>query len=353
MTTQLAAQIIKHIESRGPISFAEFMQRALYTPQLGYYMRPQLPFGAGGDFTTAPETSPLLARCLANRYLSVREQVGDTVLEVGAGSGALAVAFLTHLAERDALPSRYVFLELSSHLAAHQKAAIERALPEFVDRCEWLTAWPADRLSGMVIANELFDAMPVHLIESQDELKERYVAVIDGKLDWQLGEPSQTLQAQWQSYDMPDLPPGYTTEVNLLIAPWMKAFGEAVGDVHCVFIDYGYKREVYYHPERSMGTVLCHYRHQINEDFFERIGEQDITAHVDFTLLLESALVSGFKLDVFQTQAQFMLANGLTDILSSVSDETEQAAMAQQAKQLIMPGQMGEAFKVLEVSCHS
>lgn len=350
MTSVLKQQIVEHIQSTGPITFAEFMQRALYTPQLGYYMRSQLPFGEGGDFTTAPELSPLLARCLANRYLAVREQVGDVILEIGPGSGVLAVELLKYLQALDALPSRYVFLELSGHLAAHQKARIEQALPDYIDQCEWLTAWPSDRLSGVVIANELFDAMPVHIIEAGANLQERFVTLQDGQLAWALGKPSSALEAQWCSYALGDMPAGYTTEINLLIQPWMNALSEAVNNVHCMFIDYGYKREVYYHPERSMGTVLCHYHHQTNEDFFERIGEQDITAHVDFTLILESALNVGLQLVSFQTQSQFMLTNGLTDMLATIKDDAEQAALTQQAKQLIMPGQMGEAFKVLELS---
>ena len=200
-----------------------------------------------------------------------------------------------------------------------------------------------------MIANELFDAMPVHRFMIQDGIQEYYVTHNKGELKWQLAEASTLLTNQLASYAI-DFAEGYTSEINLLIRPWFNSLAQSLNQAHLIFIDYGYKREAYYHPERSMGTLMCHVQHQAHDNPLLSPGLQDITAHVDFTLVAESALANGLELASFKTQAQFLIDAGITDLLSAETDVQQQMAYASQIKHLLLPGQMGEAFKVIEFS---
>ena len=341
--------ICAEIDRDGPLTFARYMEMALYQPVFGYYRSSAAKFGAAGDFITAPESSPLFSRCLARYCASLFEHTAPVVLEIGAGSGLLAVEFLLELERLDSLPERYYILELSGNLMQRQHALMQERMPQLLDRVEWLTQWPTIPLNGVVIANELFDAMPVHRFMIRDGVQEYYVTHHDGELKWQLAEASVLLTQQLASYGI-DFADGYTSEINLLIKPWFSSLAQSLGQAHLIFIDYGYKREAYYHPERSMGTLMCHMQHQAHDDPLLHPGLQDITAHVDFTLVAEAAIDCGFELASFKTQAQFLIDAGIADLLSAETDVQQHMAYASQVKQLLLPGQMGEAFKVIEFS---
>ncbi len=348
-SNRLHKLICSEIDENGPITFARYMQMALYQPGLGYYRCGTQKFGAQGDFITAPELSPLFAGALAKRCAHLLGDEYTDVFEIGAGSGVLALELMRALEQCQCLPNQYYILELSSELIQRQQQLIQQNIPHLYERFIWLDTWPQQKFKGVVIANELFDAMPVHRFVYQDGLKEYYVTHAKGQLQWHIDQPStKQLIKQLDRYAIP-FADGYSSEINLIIPAWMHSLCECLEHAHMIFIDYGYKREVYYHAERSMGTLMCHLKHRAHDDPLCFPGIQDITAHVDFTLLLESAVESGCRLVDFTTQAQYLLAQGITDLLALEEDPLKQMRLAQQVKQLMMPNQMGEAFKVLEL----
>ena len=287
--------------------------------------------------------------CLANHVSTLMPAFGSSILEIGPGSGRLAVDVLTQLEKNGALPECYYFLELSAALAARQQAFVRERLPHLFNRCHWLSSWPTRRLSGVVFANELFDAMPVHQIRVNTPLSECFIEVDQGRLVTRFQPTSnQRLIEQWQSYAL-SLPIGYTTEINLHIHPWMHGLRQSLDRAYAIFIDYGYKREHYYHPDRSQGTLMCHYQHQANDNPLLHIGEQDITAHVDFTLIAEAAIECGFSVAGLSSQSHYLIQHGVTQWLGSIQEDEARLHLTQQLKPLIMPGQMGEAFKVIEL----
>lgn len=342
--------ICDDIDQHGPMTFARYMEMALYHPSLGYYRSPTPKFGGPGDFITAPISSPLFSRCLARYCIPLFKKTASIVLEVGAGSGVLLVEFLLELERLGSLPERYYILELSGYLRECQRASIEIRIPHLLDRIEWLQQWPVSPLSGVIIANELFDAMPVHRFVIREGLQEYYVTHDQGQLQWHMGSPSNALLVEQLTGYGIEFSEGYSSEINLLMAPWMRSLSDALKTSHLIFIDYGYKREAYYHPERSMGTLMCHFKHQAHDNPLIYPGIQDLTTHVDFTLVAEAAVNSGFELSSFKTQAQFLIDAGITELLSEERDPNKQIVYASQVKQLLLPGQMGEAFKVIEFS---
>ncbi|MFD2113791.1 class I SAM-dependent methyltransferase [Thiorhodococcus fuscus] len=336
-------------ESAGLLPFDRFMELALYAPGLGYYVAGAEKFGPDGDFTTAPELSPLFGRCIANQCAEVLERIPEAeILEFGAGSGALAIQILGRLAESDALPKRYRILEPSPELRRRQRDRIQQRLPHLIDRCEWLDGLP-ERMQGIVIANEVLDAMPVHRFRLDDAGEPLEVCVgeregaftdVDAPIRSPgLAERIATLQAEGFAQT-----PGYASEINLRLAPWLSALSDVLERGLALLIDYGYSRSAYYQSDRSMGTLMCHYRHQAHEDPYRHIGLQDITAHVDFTAVAEAGLGAGFELAGFTTQAHFLIGCGIDQLLSESPDALEQTLAA---KQLLLPTEMGERFKVM------
>jgi len=336
-------------ESAGLLPFDRFMELALYAPGLGYYVAGAEKFGPDGDFTTAPELSPLFGRCIANQCAEVLERIPEAeILEFGAGSGALAIQILGRLDEIDALPKRYRILEPSPELRRRQHDRIQQRLPHLIDRCEWLDGLP-ERIQGIVIANEVLDAMPVHRFRLDDAgeplevcVGEREGAFTD--VDAPIRSPGLTERIATLQADGFALTPGYASEINLRLAPWLSALSNVLERGLALLIDYGYSRSAYYQPDRSMGTLMCHYRHQAHEDPYRYIGLQDITAHVDFTAVAEAGLGAGFELAGFTTQAHFLIGCGIDQLLSEAPDALEQTLAA---KQLLLPTEMGERFKVM------
>lgn len=332
----------------GQISFARYMELALFAPGLGYYSAGSQKFGASGDFVTAPEISPLFSRCLARQTAEVLENLGGgDVLEVGAGSGIMAADLLAGLAELGTLPDRYFLLELSADLRQRQRETLARMVPQLLDRVQWLDSLPEGGFCGVVLANELLDALPVHLFRTEaGGLRERCVGWQDGRFQWCSRDVLDTALARRFEVLADGLPEGYTSELNLAAGGWIGSVASMLQVGVVLLIDYGFPRHEYYHPQRDRGTLMCHYRHRAHDDPFVYPGLQDITAHVDFTAVAESAVDGGLDVLGYNTQGLFLLANGITELAQS-DDEREQLRLAQQVRTLTLPGDMGELFKVM------
>jgi SAM-dependent MidA family methyltransferase len=344
------------VAANGLITFARFMELALYAPGLGYYAAGARKFGEAGDFVTAPEISPLFSQCLAQQCQQVLQTIGGgDILEFGAGTGAMASDVLLELERLNALPGHYFILELSADLQQRQQETLRRRAPHLFERIEWLSVLPAPGFKGVILANEVVDAMPVHLIRFEgEEAREGFVSWEDERFVWRDGPPStpelqQCITTLQQSLDAETFCTGYTTEINLAQRGWISSLAELLEQGVALIIDYGFPRHEYYHPERACGTLMCHYRHRAHCDPLILAGLQDITAHVDFTALAEAALESGLEVLGYTGQAQFLLATGLGERLAAVdqNDTRRYLEITQQVKKLTLPNEMGELFKVL------
>ncbi|MEJ2452971.1 MAG: SAM-dependent methyltransferase [Candidatus Thiodiazotropha sp.] len=335
------------------IPFDHFMEMALYAPGLGYYVAGSRKFGEAGDFVTAPEVSPLFAQCMARQAVQVLERLdGGEVLEFGAGSGRLAADMLAELERLGALPQRYAILELSPELQIRQRETLLQHVPHLLERVVWLQYLP-ESFVGFVVANELLDAMPVSRFRVGDETIEESFVVYSEQgfcehfLEAETPRLSEAVEQVFLSAGR--LSEGYVSEVNLRQSAWLAALADSLQRGAVILVDYGYCAREYYHPQRSRGTLMCHYRHRAHDDPFRWIGLQDITAHVDFTAAARCAVEFGFHLGGYTTQAHFLLANGLDGLLadSDPSDVARHMALMQGVKRLTLPSEMGERFKVL------
>lgn len=349
---ELIALIVKAINQRGgAIPFNDFMQRLLYQPGLGYYSAGLSKFGKTGDFVTSPEISPLFGRTLGNQCQQFIDQgCMPHILEFGAGSGKLCEQILGKL---ECLENYYI-LELSADLRARQQAYLKQQLADRTyQRVSWLGHLP-EAFNGIVLANEVLDAMPVNRLQKQGKWLEQGVAFDGERFCWRdYADDSDAVRAiEIIEQQFGPYVDGYTTEVNLNYSPWLKALGESTHQVAVLLIDYGYEQAQYYHPERIQGTLLCHYHHRAHDDVFILPGLQDVTASVDFDAVADAALANGFEVAGLVNQAQFLLANGLLDEAgnNSEGDTLTQLDIAQQIKTLTMPGEMGEKFKVIGLS---
>lgn len=327
------------------------MEMALYAPGLGYYSAGMQKFGAGGDFVTAPEISSLFGRTLARQAAQVVRAGGDgDVMELGAGTGRLAVQLLAELQQLNALPGRYLILEVSAHLRAVQQETIRQELPAVLaSRVEWLDALP-EKFAGCMVGNEVLDALPVHLVaQLEDGLYERGVGVEGGTFVWRERTIDGVLADTARSLALPQ---GYVTEVCQAAPALIASLAERLQHGALLLIDYGFPHREYYHPQRSGGTLMCHYRHHAHDDPFIYPGLQDITAHVDFTAIAEAGVAHGLHVSGYVSQAQFLINSGITDLLTQVSpsDAAAYFPLAAEAQKLISPAEMGELFKVIALS---
>jgi len=357
---QLQAKIRDEMSRhKGVISFEHYMRMALYEPGLGYYTSAQDKLGEQGDFITAPEISPLFGRCLANFCQHTLTELEEgSILEFGAGSGRMAADILQELDARDALPVSYLILELSAELQERQHATLAACVPHLMDRVQWLSSLPEPGFVGIVLGNELLDAMPVHRFRvEEDGIKTQGVSWSDDKQQFVITYlddcPAviQSVEHIMQTSGSP-LAVGYESECSLAHGAWVKSVAAMMEQGQLLLIDYGYGRAEYYRPERHMGTLMCHFRHRAHDDPFQLVGLQDITAYVDFTTVVEKAVESGMQLQGYTTQCGFLLENGLESMMPDVDTVSQQALMAfaQQVKTLTLPGEMGERFKVMALS---
>jgi SAM-dependent MidA family methyltransferase len=349
----LTDYIINHIHQHGDMPFVEYMQQALYHPQMGYYSAGLTKFGPKGDFVTAPELTPLFGYTLAQQFKPILKAVDNPqVLEFGAGSGRLCIDVLTRLEQLDALPDEYFILEVSPNLRHRQQEAIQQDIPHLACRVKWLSEWPSMPLTGVVIANEVLDAMPVHrFIRGERALLECVISVNDnGELVEQYTPCNDDrLLTYVEANVAKDLAP-YQSEVNLFIDGWLEQCSNILGKGAMFIIDYGFPRHEFYHPDRRTGTLMCHYQHQAHSNPLAHPGEEDITAHVDFTHVAEAGVDAGFEVLGYTNQGSFLLANGILEVLTEIDDEVERVKQNQAVKQLIQENEMGELFKVMALT---
>ena len=345
---QHSARLVDHIQhqvaqSNGWIPFSRYMELALYAPELGYYTAGSRKLGKDGDFTTAPELTPLFGHTLAQQARDVVDAGLTEILEVGAGSGALAAAMLEELDRLGAVPDRYLILELSPELRARERDTLAARVPHLMERVAWLNQLPP-AFSGLIIGNEVLDAMPVEIVRSGDAGIEQ--GGVDRELRWAFRPASGALLAAAEELD---LPPGYTTEIGLAAQAFVATLADILQRGAIVFIDYGFPRREYYHPQRSAGTLMCHYRHRAHDDPFYLPGLQDITAHVDFTAMAEAAHAAGLNVAGYTTQAQLLINLGLTELMLRTPPEeaSRYLPVAAAANKLLSPAEMGELFKAI------
>ncbi len=349
--------VTEHIRSAidahaGWIDFARYMEMALYAPGLGYYAAGATKFGADGDFVTAPELSPLFGRTLALQLAPILQETQGDILELGAGSGKLAVDILLELERQHALPTRYCILEVSAELQARQHATLATHAPHLAGRVSWLDALPAS-FTGVILANELLDALPVHCVQWHGEkFYERGVAWDGERFIWQarecdagaLWQAAQTLPINSDSADAP-----YISEISLAAPALIRTLAAMLTCGAMLFIDYGFPQREYYHPQRHMGTQRAHYRHHALDDPFFLPGLCDLTAHVDFSAIARAATQSGLKLAGYTSQASFLMNAGITELLMQTPPDNAAAYLPQAnaVQRLISPAEMGELFKVM------
>jgi SAM-dependent MidA family methyltransferase len=349
---ELAERIANAIaEEGGWIAFSRFMEHALYAPGFGYYAAGSRKIGAEGDFVTAPEISPMFARCLAMQARQVLERTGGDVLELGPGTGILAADLFSELKAHGAPPARYRLLEVSPELRERQRALIAERHPGDAGRFEWIDRLP-ERIDGVVIANEVLDVLPCALVHrSGGVVLERGVVVTEAGFGWEdTAIPDGELKRRANAV----IPPGdydYLTEVNLAAEALVRSVAAALGRGLALFIDYGFAQNEYYHPQRSMGTLRCHYRHRFHNDPFFLPGLQDITAHVDFTAMARAAESAGAEVMGYTTQAHFLISCGLAVLVSGGDPNMTLSRLkaTSAVHRLINPSEMGELFKVLGI----
>ncbi len=337
----------------GCIDFETFMNLALYAPGLGYYSAGSTKIGAGGDFTTAPEVSELFARCVARQCAQILSLTpGGSILELGAGTGRMAGTVLRELAALQTLPVRYDILEISADLAERQRRHLAGLPDELRSRVRWLQQLPATPMSGVIVANEVLDALPCRRFAmgatGVEEVGVSHTAA--GTLAWSRRTAAAPLAAAVREIEAAcgaPLAPGYVSEICLLADPWIASVAACLGRGALLLFDYGLPRTQYYHPDRTTGTLTCHFKHRAHFDPLINVGVQDITAWVDFTRVALAGTAGGLDLLGFCTQAGFLLGSGIETMLAEARDTVEQAHLAGQARRLLMPGEMGEVFKVL------
>jgi SAM-dependent MidA family methyltransferase len=339
----------------GFLSFAEYMDTVLYAPGLGYYSAGAEKFGAAGDFVTAPELGSVFARCLARLAgPALRQLGGGVILEVGGGSGALAADLL--LALRDEPPDRYLLLDVSGDLRDRQRRTLAAQVPELLHRVTWLDALPAEPINGVLLANEVLDALPVERIRMRHGRPSQLgVQILGGRLVWAEQPAPVPLAAaveELQAALGQTLPDGYTAEIGLRHAAWLGSLLATLGRGLALCIDYGGTRREIYHAERSEGTLVCHYRHRQHADPFFLPGLQDLTAWVDFSAAADAAVDAGLKVAAYATQAHTLLASGVLDDVQKSGRVADPARLRelQEIQRLLLPGEMGERFKVLALT---
>ncbi len=357
----IRAEIVK---VGGWISFARFMDLALYAPGLGYYAAGARKFGAAGDFVTAPEISSLFGQCIARSIADTVVETGGDVLELGPGSGKLARDVLLALDALGTLPERYYLLEVSADLKQRQQQALARLPGHLARRVVWLDALP-ENFEGAIIANEVLDVVPVHLVTFMAGwVFERGVVVNEhNEFQWRdvpalpavLNQPVSRIQAVFadeSNHPGSSVPDGYLTEVAPAVEGLVASLAQCLQRGTILLIDYGFRRAEFYHAHRSTGTLMCHYRHYAHPDPFYLPGLQDITAHVDFTSVAEAAIATGLALIGYTSQAQFLLQAGVTELMAAYdpADASTYLPITNQAQRLLSPAEMGEFFKVIGFS---
>ena len=354
-SARVVERVQTEIEGRGGVlPFDRYMDLVLYEPGLGYYASGTRKFGRQGDFVTAPELGSLYGRCVACQAAQILAQLdGGSLLEFGAGSGALAATVLTELAERDSLPAEYLIVEVSPALRAQQQQTLAGQIEQNLVKVRWLDSLPESGFRGVILANEVLDAMPIirFRVGAEGHMTAGVVRR-NGHLDWSWQrDPSQDgrIDRLVQQYG---LVADYTSEVNPRAAAWIKTVGRVLDAGLILVMDYGYPGAEYYHYERSNGTLMCHYQHRAHMDPFLYPGLQDLTAHVDFSAVAAAGQLAGLDIAGFTSQEAFLLSTGVLDLVAHASSGPVDPKLSAELKQLTLSSEMGESFKALAMVKH-
>jgi len=342
------ARLKEKLTKQGPISFYHYMKMALYEPGFGYYVNGTTKFGVGGDFITAADLTQPFAHSLAKQIAQVMRIIPQSsICEFGGGTGVLAHTLLLVLEQLNQLPEYYYMVELSPDLKARQYACLAQS-PQLLARVRWCDSVP-NGFKGLLFANEVLDAMPVELFQYQDhQYQQGMVDIIAEQLVLSWQPMSQDLAAIISQRNI-KVANNYCSEFNPYYDAWFKMIDDAVDEAVFFFIDYGYPRKHYYHSSRHAGTLMCHYQHHAHPDPFVYPTLQDITAHVDFTAVVEAASSCGWQLLGFNNQANFLINCGICEY-NLHANSLPQYQQSQAIKKLIMPQAMGEVFKVMAVA---
>ncbi|WP_455380380.1 class I SAM-dependent methyltransferase [Acidihalobacter prosperus] len=354
LSQQLVSRIAEEIEEKkGWIGFDRYMERALYEPGFGYYSAGSLKFGAQGDFITAPALGELFARTLANQVAPVLGAIANAeLLEFGAGDGSLAAILLNELARLGAMPQRYAILELSGDLRARQRETIAARAPDALSSVTWLTGWPENPIRGVVLANELFDAMPVRIFGWEEERIWEYgIGLSDNGLSWSRRAADADFDKMVQDslpVAVSSYPDGYMSELNDRLFGWFNELEASMEQGMLLLIDYGDPRSERYRPSRTAGTLRAYYQHRLLHEPFWWPGLCDLTADVDFSAVARAAESAGLKISGFVPQSQMLLSGGLERVFpeafDNAADEIARMQLSQEVKRLTLPDEMGERF---------
>jgi len=350
-----SSRVVAHIEqsiaaSGGWISFADYMGAALYAPGLGYYVAGARKFGLAGDFVTAPELTALFGDALAAQIEAVLAQLpGSTLIELGPGTGRLAADVLSSLAMRDAPPERYCLLEVSPELRERQRELLRDRVPDLLSRVEWIDVLPP-RWRGVLLANEMLDAVPPHLISREDGAWFERGVEIDAAGELRFADRPLAKGALRNAAEA-CYPGGgdYVSEINPAAQALVRSLAQRCDAGALFILDYGFPASEYYHPQRSTGTLMAHYRHRAMNDPFFLPGLADLTAHVDFSAMARAGVAGGMSLAGYATQARFLINCGILDALARRGEPQSAAYLREAAavQKLLSPAEMGELFKVL------
>jgi SAM-dependent MidA family methyltransferase len=333
------------VAAGGWLSFEQFMELALYAPGFGYYSAGSVKIGAGGDFVTAPEVSDLFSRCVARQCADVLAETGGEILELGAGTGRMAATILQSLAGFGVLPDRYAILEVSADLTDRQRTRIQQLPAELRDRVVWLDRLAQTPIRGVLLANEVLDALPFkRFVVHGGSVRELGVGLEGDSLVWRENPDALLENALELPFALPD---GYTSEICLRVEPWITSVSQCLDQGMLLLFDYGLPRAHYYHPQRTDGTLRCYFKQRAHDNPFTNIAVQDITAWVDFTRVGEAALNASLEVVGFATQAAFLLGTGIEAFTAEAIDVADRARLAGEARRLLLPGEMGESFKVM------
>lgn len=352
MMISLIDKLRNYLSENKQMPFVDYMQQALYAPGNGYYSSNKPKLGRQGDFVTAPELTPLFGKALANQCHQLLSSLeSPVILEFGAGTGQLCLDILRQLTLLQCLPETYYILEVSADLRHRQEILLRENLPEHAHRVQWLDRLPEIPFQGVILANEVLDAMPVHrFLQTEEGLFESHI-----QLDTEHHLCENFLPCnnpQLIKHLEGRLPPvyPYLSEANLYLDAWVQACSDILDRGAVLILDYGFSQKEYYHPDRSQGTLMCHYQHQSHSNPLAHPGEEDISAHVDFTHVAEAASEAGFSIAGYSNQAAFLLANNILDLLELIVSEKEKFKNTQALKQLLQPQEMGELFKVIALT---
>jgi SAM-dependent MidA family methyltransferase len=340
-----------HRDPSASISFERFMELALYAPEWGYYTAALDKFGKAGDFTTAPEISPLFAQCIGRQCQQVFASLGQVdILEIGAGTGQLAIDLLLYLEQALILPRTYKILEISPTLKQRQQERLQQHIPHLFPLIQWLDDSPEAPIKGVILANEVLDALPVHqFFSTEDSIQEVRVSHKKDRFCYYLSPVNEGVLSDLSKLKAAYFPTvkAYQSEVCRRLPDWVNKLGRTLQQGLVIIIDYGFPGQEYYHPDRTNGTLMCYYQHRAHADPLSLVGLQDITASVDFSSLARAALQAGLKVAGYTSQAAFLLNNDLLPLIEKCYDGTSSMDVNRQVHLLTSPSEMGELIKVM------